>query len=130
MPAFEPVAGLRVVADAGAIDRATWTGAEAVTLVRIAPDEALAIGATTVEIDDPDAIVEPEHGFSAARLDETDEAGLARLLGHVEFAVPRQRPAVVQGKVAGVPAKLLLRDGLTLLIVQTAFADELEARLR
>jgi hypothetical protein len=127
MPVLELLTGLRVVAEAGALDRASWSGEGRVTLVRFAPDEAFAIGATEVDVDDPDAIVEPEHGFSGATL---DEAALESVLAHVEFSLPAERPALVQGKVAGVPAKLMLRDGgPALLVVQTAYVDDLRARL-
>jgi hypothetical protein len=125
--ALEPIAGVRVVAQAGALDQASWFGEAEITVVRIAPDEAFAIGAKGADVDDPDAIVEPEPGFSVASL---NRAGLESVLAHVEFGLPAERPAVVQGKVAGVPAKLLLREDSTLLIVQTAYAHDLEARLR
>jgi hypothetical protein len=53
------------------------------------------------------------------------------VLAHVEFQLPVGRPVLVQGKVAGVPVKLLLgEDGGALLVVQTAYAADLEARLR
>ena len=125
----ESVAGLRVVAEAASLDGARWSGDGPITLVRIASDEAFAIGATAVDLDDPEAIVEPEAGFSVATL---DEAALEGLLAHVEFRLPDDRPALVQGKVAGVPAKLLLRGGSApaLLVVQTAYVADLEARLR
>ena len=52
------------------------------------------------------------------------------MLAHVEFRLPAERPALAQGKVAGVPAKLLLDDDSALLVVQTAYAADLEARHR
>ena len=67
MPALEPVDGLRVVATPAALDAARWSG-DGVDVLRIAPDEAFAIGATGVEVDDPDAIVEAEAGFAVALL--------------------------------------------------------------
>ena len=128
MLALESLAGLRVVADPAALDGAIWSGDGDVTVLRIAPDEAFAIGAGGVAVDDPDAIVEPEPGFSGARL---DSAALESVLEHVEFALPTERPALAQGKVAGVPAKLLLSDdGPSLLVVQTAYANDLATRLR
>ena len=128
MPALEPLGGLRVVAEADALDRAGWSGDGPITVIRIAPDEAFAIGATSVVVeDDPDAIVEPEPGFSGARL---DQPGLESTLAHVEFPLPPERPALAQGKVAGVPAKLLLDAEGALLVVQTAYAADLESRLR
>lgn len=128
MHALEPLAGLRVVAEPDALDRASWSGDAPITVIRIAPDEAFAIGAAGVEVDDdPDAIVEPEPGFSGTRL---DKAGLESVLAHVEFALPAGRPALAQGKIAGVPAKLLIDADGALLVVQTAYAADLEARLR
>jgi hypothetical protein len=126
--ALEPLAGLRIVANATALDAARWPGDAEVTVLRIAPDEVLAIGADEVDLDDEHAIVEPEPGFSGARLDSAD---LQLVLAHVEFQLPVGRPVLVQGKVAGVPVKLLLgEDGGALLVVQTAYAADLEARLR
>jgi hypothetical protein len=125
--ALEPLPGLRVVAEPGALDAASWTGDGQVTVLRIAPDEALAIGASGVDLDDEHAIVEPEPGFSGARL---DPARLESVLAHVEFPLPAERPALAQGKVAGVPAKLLLDDDGALLVTQTAYAADLEARMR
>jgi hypothetical protein len=126
--ALEPLTGLRIVADATALDAARSRGDGEVTVLRIAPDEVLAIGADEVDLDDEHAIVEPEPGFSGARLDSAD---LQLVLAHVEFQLPVGRPVLVQGKVAGVPVKLLLgEDGGALLVVQTAYAADLEARLR
>ena len=128
MLALEPLAGLRIVANATALDAAPSPGDGEVTVLRIAPDEVLAIGADEVDLDDEHAIVEPEPGFSGARLDSAD---LQLVLAHVEFQLPVGRPVLVQGKVAGVPVKLLLgEDGRALLVVQTAYAADLEARLR
>jgi hypothetical protein len=128
VPALEPLAGIRVVADAAALDAARWSGDGEVTVLRFAPDEAFAIGATDVDVDDEGAIVESEPGFSGGRL---DRAGLASVLAHVEFPLPVERPALAQGKVAGVPAKLLVDEGGgALLVVQTAYVADLEARLR
>ena len=128
MLALEPLAGLRMVANATALDAARSRGDGEVTVLRIAPDEVLAIGADEVDLDDEHAIVEPEPGFSGARLDSAD---LQLVLAHVEFQLPVGRPVLVQGKVAGVPVKLLLgEDGGALLVVQTAYAADLEARLR
>ena len=124
MPALEPIAGTRVVADPAALDAARWHGDE-VTVLRLAADDALGIGATSVEVDDTDAIVEPEVGFSGAVV-TLDEVG-----DHIEWSLPVDRPAVAQGSIAGVPAKLWLADdGTALLLTATAYADELERRLR
>lgn len=127
---LEPLHGLRVVADPAALDAARWVGAD-VTVLRFAPDDALAIGATGVDLADADAIVEPEAGFAGAWLALDDVAR------HIEWPLPPERPALAQGAVAGVPAKVFLPDGTgagrvgdVLLLTATAYADELTDRLR
>lgn len=124
MPALEPVDGVRVVADGVALDAARWHGDD-VDVLRIAPDEALGIGATGADVDDPDAIVEPEAGFSVALLGSAD---LPTLAAHIDWPLPAEPGRVAQGKVAGVPAKLVAGDP-AVLVVQTAYADELRGRL-
>ena len=124
MPALEPVAGVRIVANEAALDGARWHGDD-VDVVRTAPDEALGIGATGVDVDDPDAIVEPEAGFSVALLTAEDRVAIR---DHTDWQLPDVSGTIAQGKVAGVPAKLVAGSP-TLLVVQTAYADELERRL-
>ena len=124
MPALEPVAGVRVVAAPAALDAARWSGDD-VDVIRIAPDEALGMGAIAVETSDPDAIVEPESGFSVALLGAAD---LSRIAEHTEWRLPDKPGVLCQGKIAGVPAKLLTGEP-ALLVVQTAYADELRGRL-
>ncbi len=124
MPALEPVAGWRVVATPDALERARWLGDD-VEILRIAPDEALGIGATGVDVDDPDAIVEPEPGFAVALLDGADVAALG---AHMDWALPEDAGTVAQGKIGGVPAKVLVGDP-TLVVTNAAYADELRKRL-
>jgi hypothetical protein len=130
VPALEPISGVRVVAAADAIDRATWTPSTGTRILRTAPDEAFAWqpdGTVTVDLDDPDAIVEPEAGFVAATLSARHVEHIGR---HVDVPLPNDLPALVQGKIAGVPAKLgLLPGGGGLLLVHAAYANELRERL-
>ena len=130
MLALEPLHGLRVVADPAALDRASWRGDLDVTVLRVALDEALAVGARTVEIDDEHAIVVEEAGFVGAWL--TAEEFEAAVLPHVEWPLPEdERPVLAQGSIAGVPSKLWLRaTGGALLVTQAAYADELAGRVR
>jgi hypothetical protein len=122
--ALEPLGGLRIVADPAALDAARWQG-EGVTVLRIAPDDAFGLGASTVEVDDEHAIIESESGFVGAWLP------LAEILEHVEWSIPAERPALAQGSIANVPAKLWLPDeGDALLVTAAAYADELAGRLR
>ena len=125
MPALEPVASVRVVATPAALDGARWAGDD-VDVIRIAPDEALGLGATAVTLDDPDAIVVSEAGFVVALLDATDLEELAR---HTDWALPTEAGELGQGKVAGVPAKVL-GGSPALLVTHAAYAVELRGRLR
>lgn len=137
MPALEPLHGLRVVATPHALDAARWVPADVVVL-RFAPDDAFAVGARTVELDDADAIVEPEAGYVGAWF--TADALRDEVVARIEWALPPERPALAQGMIAGVPAKLWLTRGYdaegtdgadhALLIAQAAYADELRDRLR
>lgn len=137
MRALEPLPGLRVVAAAEALDQAHWVPGDAVVL-RFAPDDAFAIGAQTVDIGDPGAIVEPEPGFVGAWL--TADELLHEVGPAIEWPLPTGRPALAQGNIAGVPAKLWLTRGWdaegsdgadqALLLVLAACADDLAGRLR
>jgi len=124
VPALDRLRGIRVVADPTSLDRAIWAG-EGITVLRFAPDDAFAVGATGVDIDDEHAIVEDEVGFVGAWLDP------AEVEPHLEWPLPTERPALTQGSIAGVPAKLWLRDeGAAFLVTAAAYADELTSRLR
>jgi hypothetical protein len=112
------------VATPAALDAARWQGAD-VDVLRIAPDEAFAIGATSVELDDEDAIIEPEAGFAAALLDRD---AVAELAAHTDWPLPDETGVLAQGKVAGVPVKVVFGEP-TILVTQIAYAEELGARL-
>jgi hypothetical protein len=129
VPAFEPVTGVRIVATPAAIGAAAYEPSKGMQLWRTSPDEGFAWHPErppTVTLDDPDAIVEPEHGFVRALLSPADLESVRR---HVDYALPTELPALVQGKVAGVPARLALLGDAAILMVQAAYADELERRL-
>ncbi len=124
MPGLEQLHGTRVVAHPAAIDTARWAG-DHVTVLRFAPDDAFGIGADGVEVDDEHAIVESEPGFAGAWLPIED------VERHLEWPLPTERPALAQGFVATVPAKVWLPDdGDVLLVTAAAYADELAGRLR
>ena len=135
MPALERIHGWRVVAAGDALDSAAWLGDDVVVL-RFAPDEAFGLGAGGVEIDDPDAIQEVEHGFVGVWLTSRELHGA---VAHLEWALPTERPALAQGAIAGIPAKLWLPaadpgivqlDGIeALLLTHAAYADDLAERL-
>jgi hypothetical protein len=121
---LERLRGVRVVADPDPLDAARWKG-DAITVLRFARDDAFAIGASSVEIDDEHAIIETESGFVGAWIPVTE------ILRHVEWSMPADRPALAQGSVANVPARVWLADdGDVLLLTAAAYADELAGRLR
>jgi hypothetical protein len=116
---------MRVVAAPAALDAARWHGRGEVTVLRLAPDDAFAIGATGVDVDDEHAIVESEPGFAGAWMP------VVALAHHVEWPLPAERPILAQGAVANVPARVWLPGGDdVLLVTAAAHAHELESRLR
>ncbi len=120
---FARIGGWRVIADPPALDTIVTDG----VVVRISPDDAFVISETPPVVADEHAIVTPEHGFDGARPGADQLAAIART--HIEWALP-PAPALTQGHVAGVPAKIILHhDGSALLLVACAARHELEARL-
>jgi hypothetical protein len=125
---LEALRGLRVVADPASLDAASWVGTDVIVL-RFAPDDAVGLGASHVELADTDAIVEEEAGFVGAWLTPAQFAEV--VVPHLEWSLPAERPALAQGSIAGVPAKLWLTGhGDALLLTAAVFADELAGRLR
>ena len=125
MRAPEPLVGVRVVASADTLDAMAW--ATGVAPLRLAADDLLAIGAVSAEVGYAPAIVEGESGFVGWWLtaDEVTEF----VLPHIDWPLPLERPALAQGLVAGVPAKLWLTEDRALLLCAAAYAHELEERL-
>ncbi|MDQ3690162.1 MAG: hypothetical protein M3406_09045 [Chloroflexota bacterium] len=126
MLALETLLGLRVVASPDALDAARWDVQTA--LLRIAPDDTFAVGATTIDLLDAHAIVTEESGFVGAWLMPDQLAEL--VISHIEWPLPDARPALAQGLIAGVPAKLWLDRERALLLCAAGYAHELTARLR
>lgn len=124
MLVLDPIRGLRVIASPKALEDARWSGP--VTVVRLAPDEVLAIDAIAVDVDDVHAIVERETGFVGAPLTPDD---LERVVAHMDWPLPTEPGVLAQGKIAGVPAKVLIGEP-PLLLTHAAFAAELVSRLR
>jgi hypothetical protein len=126
VPAFEPVWAIRVAAEPGALDAAEWTQPESgeVTILRTAPDEAIAVGALGAEVPDGDAIALPETGLVVGHAD------LDEIERFVDWPLPSDRPAFAQGSVAGVPVKLLIRVGDSVdVYAWAAHAHDLAAKL-
>ena len=123
----QQLAGWRIIGDAAALDAVKWPkGSRA---VRISPDDVFLIGAVEPKVTgDAHAIVTPEHGFSGIELSAVQVASIAEQ--HIEWQLPASLPAIAQGQIAGVPAKLLLNsDGSALLLVACAASHELLGRL-
>lgn len=123
MRAPEALRGVRVVADPSVLDALTWP--DGVAPLRLAPDDLFALGAAPTEV--AGALVEEETGFVGWWLafEELHEP----LLEHVDWPLPQTLPALAQGLIAGVPAKLWLTDDRALLFCPAAYAHELEERL-
>jgi hypothetical protein len=126
--------GVRVVASPEALEAAGWQDAGPgpdefePLILRFAPDEAFAVGAKGVHLDDPDAIVEPELGYTAVMfpVDEFIDVVLPRM----EWALEPTRPAFGQGSIAGVPAKLYIDStGAATVFVMAAYLDDFLSRL-
>lgn len=123
---LEVIRGLRVVAVPEALDAAHW-GEDAV-VIRFAADDAFAVGASDVDLVDEHALTAEETAFVGAWL--TDDELDAWVIPHIEWPLPDVRPDLAQGFIAGVPAKLWLTNGRTLLLCPAAYAHELSERLR
>ena len=126
--------GVRVVASPEAIDAAEWqdTGSgpdEFEPLVlRFAPDEAFAVGATGVHIDDPHAIAETETAVMALMFPVDEFIVVRRPADRV--AGPGRATGLPQGSIAGVPAKLYVDPtGAATVFVMASYLDDLMARL-
>lgn len=125
MRALETLTGLRVVASEEALDAAPW--GDGTIVLRFAPDDAFVLGVSDAQVADEHAIFARESGFVGAWFtwDELED----RVLPHIEWTVPTGRPALVQGLIAGVPAKLGLEEDRALLLCAAAYAHELAERL-
>lgn len=125
MLALETVPGIRVAASPETLDRASWS--EGTIVLRLAPDDLLAIGAAQVDVRDEHVISVPETGFVGMWL--TREQLGHWVMPHIEWSLPEARPALAQGLIAGVPAKLWLDGDRALLLCAAAYAHELADRL-
>lgn len=121
----EQLDGLRLVATSAAIDAARWSAGALV--LRLAPDDAFAIGATEVDVADPHAIVERETAFVGWWI--THDEFHERVSRHVEWALPTNRPALAQGLVAAIPMKLWFGPERVLLVASAGLAHEVMERL-
>lgn len=117
--------GRRIVARPEALDTAVWP-ADGLPL-RLAEDDVLLLGGDgAIEIDDPDALIVRDAGHVGVWLEGTD---LDLIASVVEWRLPVDRPALSQGAVAALPARLWCEDHRVLVIVVAPLGAELEERL-
>jgi hypothetical protein len=120
----EPLPALRVVAAPEALDELALPDEH--PMLRLASDDLLVIGAASVQVTGEHLVVD-EAGFVGWWL--TPDEVREQILPHVDWPLPTTRPALAQGLVAGVPAKLWLTEDRALLLCAAAYAHELEERL-
>jgi len=126
--ALETVRGVRVVADADALD-AMLVAADALVL-RLAPDDVFVVTPKPdgrLDVEYPNAIVVEETGFVGCWLTPAELA--VHVIPHVDWVLPDARPSLAQGLIAGVPCKLWFEAGRTLLLCAAPYAHELAERL-
>ena len=125
MRAPDPIQAMRVVAAPATLDGLAWP--DEATVLRLAADDLLVIGAHPGGLPAAAALVEEERGFVGWWLtaDELHD----QVLPHVEWPLPTARPGLAQGLIAGVPAKLWLADQRVLLLCAAAYAHALVERL-
>jgi len=122
----EQLRATRFVAAAPSVDALPlFDGAVA---LRLASDDLLVIhpGSMIVALGDEPIIQEKESGFVGWWLTPEE---LDHVATHVDWPLPTDRPALAQGLIAGVPAKLWLAEDRALLLCAAAYAHELEERL-
>lgn len=124
MRAPEPLPALRVVGAPEALDDLVLP--EEHPLLRLASDDLLVIGKASVQVTGEHLVVD-EAGFVGWWL--TPDEVREQVVPHVDWPLPTARPALAQGLVAGVPAKLWLAEDRALLVCAAAYAHELEERL-
>jgi hypothetical protein len=134
MRAPERLHGFRFVASPAALDAldafglpAEGAAAGAYEVLRLAPDDLLLIGPGSFAWAGEPAIVEEESGFVGwwLELDELHDD----LREQIDWPLPETLPALAQGLIAGVPAKLWLTNDRALLFCAAAYAHELQERL-
>lgn len=124
MRAPEPLHALRAVAAPEVLDELVL--ADDHPVLRLAPDDVLVIGAASVQVSGEHLVVD-EAGFVGWWL--TPDELTRAVVPHLDWPLPAARPALAQGLVAGVPAKLWLAEDRALLLCAAAYAHELEERM-
>jgi hypothetical protein len=125
--ALETLRGTRIAGNPSLLDRGV--ASHNAIVLRIAPDELLVIPRGHDAADPPPELIAVEEtGFVGCWL--TPDELAAQVVPHIDWELPVDRPALAQGLVAGVPAKLWLESGRALLLCAAPYAHELTERLR
>ena len=125
MLALETIRGVRIIADPAGIE--TIKVIAGTVVLRFAPDDAFVLLEGKLESVEIDAIVAEESGFVGCWLTPAEVA--SRLVPHIEWPLPKARPVLAQGLIAGVPAKLWLESSRALLLCAAPYAHDLAERL-
>ena len=125
MLALETIRGFRVVAAPAALD--TMYVVAGIVVLRLAPDDAFVLLEGKLESVEIDAILVEESGFVGCWLTSAEVA--SRLVPHIEWRLPKARPVLAQGLIAGVPDKLWLESSRALLLCAAPYAHDLAERL-
>ena len=123
MPKPELLDVIRVVATSEAIASIASDG----TVLQIAPDEALVLDGTDVEVDDEHAITLPDDGYVGVELPRHRVEDWCER--ESEWPLPRLVSYFVQGMVAGLAVKIWVHGDEALVICRTSSALDLEERL-
>jgi hypothetical protein len=126
VPELKRLTATRIVATPPALDEII-VPANTVAM-RFAPDELFLTPATPdLAVADAYAIVIEEGGYAGISL--AAAAAKAFLERSCEWAIPTERPVFVQGKIAGIPAKVYLEENAVLFIVPAAYAHDFQERM-
>ena len=126
VPAAEVLRGRRVVATPAALDSAQWPPEWIV--LRVAPDELLVVGDGDLVVDDRHALVEDDASLAAIELPMSAGGELIARLGDWKWPVPGV--FLLQGLIAGIPAKVWTGPDRVWLIIPMSYLHEVEERLR
>jgi len=123
VPVPEMLDVIRVVARPEAILALSSDG----VVLQVAPDEALVLDATDVEVGDDHAITLPDDGFVGVELSRSEVEDWCER--EAEWPLPSLVSYFVQGMVAGLAVKIWVNGDAALVICRTSLARDLEERL-
>lgn len=123
MPAPEMLDVIRVVATPDAISTLVSDG----VVLQVAPDEALVLDATDVQVTDAHAITVPDDGFVGVEMSRAALEEWCRR--EAEWHLPDLVSYFLQGMVAGLAVKIWVHGDDALVIGRVSSAADLAERL-